>query len=126
MLKGDESALDGAGRQEWCTWVLESLQSSGRASGWLHEDWQDSEGTRGHKYWRMGSEARKIVADHVKEKGGAMRDQKTWLHLRLDNGRRHGVYGVCEYVKLNSTPNCVVCMCMFVCVIIGQVEHHIP
>ena len=24
VLKGDESALDGAGRQEWCTWVLES------------------------------------------------------------------------------------------------------
>jgi len=23
-VKGDESALDGAGRQEWCTWVLES------------------------------------------------------------------------------------------------------
>jgi len=24
VLKGDESALDGAGRQEWCTSVLES------------------------------------------------------------------------------------------------------
>jgi len=24
VLKGDESALDGAGRQEWCTWVLGS------------------------------------------------------------------------------------------------------
>jgi len=24
VLKGDESALDGAGRQGWCTWVLES------------------------------------------------------------------------------------------------------
>ena len=24
VLKGDESALDSAGRQEWCTWVLES------------------------------------------------------------------------------------------------------
>jgi len=24
VLKGDESALDDAGRQEWCTWVLES------------------------------------------------------------------------------------------------------
>ena len=24
VLKGDESTLDGAGRQGWCTWVLES------------------------------------------------------------------------------------------------------
>ena len=73
----------------------------------MHEDWQDSEGTRGHKYWGMGSEARKMVADHVKAKGGALRDRKTCLNLRLDNGRRHGVY-----VSM-STPNCVVCMCMF-------------
>ena len=40
----------------------------------------------------MGSEARKMVADYVKAEGGAMRDQKTCLNLRLDNGRRHGVY----------------------------------
>ena len=66
----------------------------------------------------MGSEARKTVADHVKAKGGALRDQKTCLNLRLDNGRRHGVY-----VSM-STPNCVVCMCMFVCVIIGRMERH--
>ena len=84
----------------------------------MHEDWQDSEGTRGHKYWGMGSEARKMVADHVKAKGGALRDRKTCLNLRLDNGRRHGVY-----VSM-STPNCVVCMCMFVCVIIGRMEPH--
>jgi hypothetical protein len=36
VLKGDESALDGAGRQEWCTWVL---HSSGKANSWAHEDW---------------------------------------------------------------------------------------
>jgi hypothetical protein len=47
----------------------------------------------------MGSEARKTVADRVKAKGGALRDRKTRLNLRLGNGRRHGVY--------------VVCMCMF-------------
>jgi hypothetical protein len=59
----------------------------------MHENRQDSEGTRGHnlKYWGMGSEARKMVADRVKAKGGALRDRKTYLNLRLDNGRRHGV-----------------------------------
>jgi hypothetical protein len=64
-----------------------------------------------------------MVADRVKVKGGALRDRKTCLNLRLDNGRRHGVY-----VSM-STPNCVVCMCMFQCVcvyiIIGRMEHHI-
>jgi len=61
----------------------------------MHEDWQDSEGTRGHKYWEMGSEARKMVADHVKAKGGPCPDRKNCLNLRLHNGRRHGVY-VCQ------------------------------
>ncbi|KAJ8581056.1 hypothetical protein M405DRAFT_847282 [Rhizopogon salebrosus TDB-379] len=90
VLKGDESALNGAERQELCTW---------RANGWAHEDWQDSEGTGGHKYWGMGSEARKTVADRVKAKGGALRDRKTRLNLRLGNGRRHA-YGVyCVYVS---------------------------
>jgi len=69
----------------------------------MHENWRDSEGARGHKYWRMGSEARKMVADRVKAKGSALRDRKTCLNLRLDNGRRHGVL----------TSNCVVCMCIF-------------
>jgi hypothetical protein len=48
-----------------------------------------------------------MVADRVKAKGGALRDRKT---LRLDNGRRHGVY---VSMSTLSTPNCVVCMCMF-------------
>ena len=60
-----------------------------------------------------------MVADHMKAKGGALRDRKTCLNLHLDNSRRHGVY-----VSM-STPNCVVCMCMFVCVIIGRMERHI-
>jgi hypothetical protein len=47
----------------------------------MHEDWQDSEGTDG-KYWGMGSEARKMVADRVKAKGGALRNRKTCLNLR--------------------------------------------
>ena len=59
-----------------------------------------------------------MVADHMKAKGGALRDRKTCLNLHLDNSRRHGVY-----VSM-STPNCVVCMCMFVCVIIGRMERH--
>jgi len=59
-----------------------------------------------------------MAADHVKAKESALRDRKTCLNLRLDNGRRHGLY-----VSM-STPNCVVCMCMFVCVIIGRMEHH--
>ena len=42
--------------------------------------------------WGMGSEARKMVADRVKAKGGALRDRKTCLTLRLDKGRQHGVY----------------------------------
>jgi len=76
----------------------------------------ESEGTRGHKYWGMGSEARNMVADHMKAKGGALRDRKTCLNLYSDNGRRHGVY---MGMSMLSTPNCVVCLCMFVCVIIG-------
>ena len=50
VLKGDESALDGAGRQEWCTWVLESTALVREGEWLVHEDWQDPEGTRGHKY----------------------------------------------------------------------------
>ena len=52
-----------------------------------------------------GSEARKMVADRVKAKGGALRDQKTCLNLRLDNGRRHGAY---VSMSTLSMPNCVV------------------
>ena len=47
--------------------------SSGRANGWMHEDWQDSEGTGGYKYLGMGSEARKTVADRVKVPRGVGR-----------------------------------------------------
>ena len=83
----------------------------------MHEDWQESEGTRGHKYWGMGSEARKMVADHMKAKGGALRDRKTCLNLRLDNGRRHGVY---VSMSTLSTPNCVVYLCMFGFVCVGS------
>jgi hypothetical protein len=90
-------------------------------NGWAHEDWQDSEGTGGHKYWEMGSEARKTVPDRVKAKGGALRDRKTRLNLRLGNERRHGVY---VSMSTLSTLNCVVCMCMFVCVIIGRMQRH--
>jgi hypothetical protein len=75
----------------------------------MHEDWQESEGTRGHKYWGMGSEARKMVADHMKAKGGALRDRKTCLNLRLDNGRC-----VCEYVNVVNAQLC--CMYVYVCV----------
>jgi len=50
MLKGDESALDGAGRQKWCSWVLESTALVREGEWLVHEDWQDPEGTRGHKY----------------------------------------------------------------------------
>ena len=32
-VEGDESALDGAGRQGWCTWVLESTRQGGRMVG---------------------------------------------------------------------------------------------
>jgi hypothetical protein len=71
----------------------------------MHEDWQDSKGTRWHKYWGMGSEARKMVADRVKAKGDALRDRKTCLNLRLDNGRRHGAYASMSTL---SMPNCVV------------------
>jgi hypothetical protein len=85
-----------------------------QVNGWAHEDWQDSEGTGGHKYWEMGSEARKTVPDRVKAKGGTLRDRKTRLNLRLGNGRRHGVY---VSISTLSTLNCVVCTCMFVCVL---------
>jgi hypothetical protein len=80
-------------------------------NSWAHEDWQDSEGTGGHKYWEMGSEARKTVPDRVKAKGGALRDRKTRLNLRLGNGRRHGVY---VSMSTLSTLNCVVCVCLCV------------
>jgi hypothetical protein len=33
--------------------------------------------------WTADSEAQKTVADHVKVKGGALRDRKTHLNLRL-------------------------------------------
>ena len=59
----------------------------------------------------MGSEARKTVADHVKAKGGALRDRKTCLNLHLDNGRRHGVY---VSMSLNAQLCCMyvyVCLC---------------
>jgi uncharacterized membrane protein len=69
----------------------------------------------------MGSEAQKTVADRVKAKGGALRDRKTRLNLRLGYGRRHGVY---VSMSTLSTLNCVVCMCVFVCVIIGRMQHH--
>jgi hypothetical protein len=53
-----------------------------------------------------------MVADRVKAKGGALRDRKTCLNLRLDNGRRHGVY-VSEYVSVVNAQLSLVCMCMF-------------
>jgi hypothetical protein len=63
------------------------------------------------------------VADHVKARGGALRDRKTRLNLRqLGYGRRHGVY---VSMSRLSTLNCVVCMCVFVCVIIGRMQRHI-
>jgi hypothetical protein len=43
-----------------------------------------------------------MVADRVKAKGGALRDRKTCLNLRLDKGRQHGVY-----VSIMSTYVCV-------------------
>jgi hypothetical protein len=64
----------------------------------------------------------KTVADHVKAKGGALRDRKTRLNLRLGYGRRHGVY---VSMSTLSTLNCVVCVCVFVCVIIGRMQRHI-
>jgi hypothetical protein len=70
----------------------------------------------------MGSEAQKTVADRVKAKGGALRDRKTHLNLRLGYGRRHGVY--VSMMSTLSTLNCVVCMCVFVCVIIGRMHRH--
>ena len=69
-------------------------------------------------YWGMGSEARKMVADRVKAKGGALRDRKTCLNLRLDNGRPHGVY-VCQRCQRPT----VLYVCVF-CVIIGRMQHH--
>jgi hypothetical protein len=83
------------------------------ANGWAREDWQDSEGTGGHKYWGMGSEAQKTVAYRVKAKGGALRDRKTRLNLRLGYGRRHGVYASMSTL---STLNCVEYICVCLCV----------
>jgi len=57
----------------------------------------------------MGPEARKMVADRVKAKGGALRDQIPDL-FELTFGQRQAT---CEYL---STPNCVVCVCFSVCV----------
>jgi hypothetical protein len=50
-----------------------------------------------------------MVADHVKAKGRALRDRKTCLNFRLDNGRRHGVY-----VSMSTPKLC--CMYVYVCV----------
>ena len=56
----------------------------------------------------------------MKAKGGALRDRKTCLNLRLDNGRRHGVY-VSECVMFQRCQHTNVTM--FLCVIIGRMQH---
>jgi uncharacterized protein with LGFP repeats len=76
----------------------------------MHEDWQDSEGTRGHKYWGMGPEARKMVADRVKAKGGEGSEDL----FELTFGQRQSTWCVCEYV--NAQLCCMyvyvsVCVC---------------
>ena len=64
----------------------------------MHEDWQDSEGTRGYKYqWGMDSKARRMVADHVKTNGGALKDRIPDL-FELAFGQRQATWCVCEYV----------------------------
>jgi len=63
--------------------------------------------TRGHnlKYWGMGSEARKMVPDRVKAKGGALRDRKTCLNLRLDNCQRPIFTSQCSQRPQNKHQN---------------------
>ena len=67
----------------------------------MHEDWQDSEGTGGHKYRGMGSEARKMVADR---EGRCHEGSEDLFELTFE--QRRATWRVCE------------------CVIIGRMRHH--